>query len=196
MKKKGFVHIYTGEGKGKTTAAIGLTVRFAGAGGEVLFTQFLKKDTSGELAILGQLEPVKLFLCRKSFGFTFQMTAGQKQEAAEYYSAHLSKVLAEARLACQAASLRPQYAEGNGGNSHSLGVLLVLDEILAAYNQGMVDRQELLAFLEQKPDNLEVVLTGRDPAPELLAHADYVTIMQMEKHPYAQGVAARRGIEW
>ncbi len=60
----------------------------------------------------------------------------------------------------------------------------------------MVDRQELLAFLEQKPDNLEVALTGRDPAPELLAHADYVTIMQMEKHPYAQGVAARRGIEW
>lgn len=191
MMERGLVHIYSGEGKGKTTAAVGLAVRFAGAGGRVLFTQFLKKDTSGELVVLRQVEPIKLLLCEKSFGFTFQMGEEQKREAAKYYTAHLTRVLAEARHMAYRSS---QEAKQSGGLQP--GVLLVLDEILAAYNQGMVNRQELLDFLKERPEGLEIALTGRDPAPEVSCLADYETVMGMGKHPYRQGIAARRGIEW
>ena len=173
----GRIHIYEGEGRGKTTAAVGLAVRFAGTGGNVLFTQFLKKNDSGELKILIGIPNVELILCEQNFGFTFQMTPERKQEAAAYYSGHLSRVLAAAK-----------QMEGRS--------LLVLDEILAAYNQNMVRQQELLDFLREKPENLEIVLTGRNPAPELSAFADYITAMEKKKHPFDDGVPARQGIEW
>ncbi len=173
----GRIHIYEGEGKGKTTAAVGLAVRFAGTGGNVLFTQFLKRNDSGELKILVRLPKVELILCKQNFGFTFQMTPEKKQEAAACYSSHLSRALAAAK-----------QMEGRS--------LLVLDEIMAAYNQNMVKRQELLDFLKKKPQNLEIVMTGRNPAPELSALADYITVMEKKKHPFDEGVPARQGIEW
>ena len=70
-----------------------------------------------------------------------------------------------------------------------------MDEFIAAYNHGMIDQKKALAFLKEKPENLEVVLTGRDPAPELLEIADYVSEIQKKKHPFDQGLPARRGIE-
>ncbi|MBD4632405.1 cob(I)yrinic acid a,c-diamide adenosyltransferase, partial [Xanthomonas citri pv. citri] len=73
--------------------------------------------------------------------------------------------------------------------------LLVLDELIAAYNHGLVDREQVLAFLKEKPEDLEVVMTGRDPAPELLELADYVSEIQKRKHPFDRGMAARKGIE-
>lgn len=183
--RKGLIHIYEGEGKGKTTAAVGLAVRFAGTGGRVLFAQFLKKNNSGELRILQEIREMKLMLCEKSFGFTFQMSPEEKQEAASYYSGYLHDVLAAAQ------SMAEGEAEGR-----DRGILLILDEILAAYNQNMVERQELLQFLKEKPENLEIVLTGRNPAPELSALADYITAMEKKKHPYDKGISARQGIEW
>ena len=74
--------------------------------------------------------------------------------------------------------------------------LLVLDEICAAYRAEMINRKRLLAFLEQRPQNLEVVLTGRDPAEELLAYADYVSEVRKIKHPFERGITAREGIEY
>ncbi len=199
MKEKGLIHIYEGEGKGKTTAAIGLAVRFAGAGGNVLFTQFLKKNTSGELAVLKKAEKIQLLLCEKNFGFTFQMTPEEKQEAAACYSGHLQKVLAAAgQMAERSRTGEMEHREGEPKTDHRTapGILLVLDEILAVYNQNMINRQELLNFLKEKPENLELVMTGRNPAPELLEFADYVTVMEKKKHPYDRKIGARRGIEW
>ena len=74
--------------------------------------------------------------------------------------------------------------------------MLVLDEICAAYRAELIDRKRLLAFLEQRPQNLEVVLTGRDPAEELLAYADYVSEVRKIKHPFERGITAREGIEY
>ena len=71
-----------------------------------------------------------------------------------------------------------------------------LDEICAAYRAEMINRKRLLAFLEQRPQNLEVVLTGRDPAEELLAYADYVSEVRKIKHPFERGITAREGIEY
>lgn len=172
---KGLIHIYEGDGKGKTTAAVGLSIRYAGNGGQVVYTQFLKRNDSGELNILEQIENICLIRCSKNFGFTFRMTEEQKKEAAEYYNAHLKKVLEKAG----------ELSQG----------LLVLDEVLDAYNSNMIDHQMLLQFLKEKPEGLEVVLTGRNPSEELLVLADYVTFMEKRKHPYDEGITARCGVE-
>lgn len=174
-RNTGMIHIYEGNGKGKTTAAVGLSVRFAGNGGKVLFTQFLKRNDSGELAVLEQIENICLLRCEKSFGFTFQMTPEERAEASAYYNTHLEKTLAEA--------VKSQTG------------LLVLDEVLDAYNSDMIKHPVLLNFLKEKPQKMEVVLTGRNPAEELLELADYVTYMEKRKHPYDRGVGARQGIE-
>ena len=170
------VHIYTGDGKGKTTAAVGLAVRFAGNGGKVLFTQFLKDGTSSELRILKQIPEITVYSAEKNFGFTFRMDEETKRQARAYYDHYLEE------------ALRRATEEAYG--------LLVLDEICAAYRAEMINRKRLLAFLEQRPQNLEVVLTGRDPAEELLAYADYVSEVRKIKHPFERGITAREGIEY
>lgn len=174
-KRNGLIHIYEGDGKGKTTAAVGLSIRFAGNGGKVVFTQFLKRNDSGELCILEQIENICLLRCEKSFGFTFRMTPQERVEAAAYYNAHLKKVLTRA-------------VEQQVG-------LLVLDEVLDADNSHMISHEVLLTFLKEKPQEMEVVLTGRNPAEELIELADYVTYMEKRKHPYDKGIGARAGIE-
>lgn len=206
-KNEGLIHIYEGDGKGKTTAAVGLSVRFAGNGGKVIFTQFLKGNNSSELQVLEKIENIQVVRCEKSFGFTFQMTPEEKLEAAEYYTAHLRNVLTQVRnLTREYKNKRQEKFSKKESekseqkkeveNAGSPAFLLILDEIMSAYNQKMVDRQELLHFLNEKPDNLEVVLTGRNPALELIELADYVTTMEKRKHPYEQGISARAGIEW
>ena len=163
------VHIYTGDGKGKTTAAVGLAVRFAGNGGKVLFTQFLKDGTSSELRILKQIPEITVYSAEKNFGFTFRMDEETKQQA-------------------RAEALRRAAEESYG--------LLILDEIAAAYRTELIDRERLLTFLEERPQNLEVVLTGRDLAEELLSYADYVSEVRKIKHPFERGITAREGIEY
>ncbi|HIZ43673.1 MAG TPA: cob(I)yrinic acid a,c-diamide adenosyltransferase [Firmicutes bacterium] len=176
---KGLIQIYCGDGKGKTTAAIGQAVRSAGAGLSVIFSRFLKTEDSGELAILKEVPGITMVPCRKSFGFFFQMTEAEKQEAAQVYQEVLDRAVS---LASEAAG------EGD--------TLLVMDEIIATYRYGLVDREKLTAFLRDKPENLEVVMTGRDPAQELVSLADYVSEIKKIKHPFDRGICARRGIEF
>lgn len=175
MKEKGFIHIYEGDGKGKTSAGVGLSIRCAGSGQDVLYTQFLKDDSSSELNILKNLDHIHVISCEKTFGFTFNMNDEQKKDAAEFYSDHLKRVIEEVQS--------KKYR------------LLVLDEIIASYNLKMVDTQMLLSFLKNKPEELEVVLTGRDPGEELVGLADYVSRIVKIKHPFDQGIHARLGIE-
>ena len=173
--KQSCIHIYWGDGKGKSTAAMGLALRAAGSGEKVLVTQFLKDGTSSELKILREIPGVQVLTCDKKFGFFWNMTEEQKIQAKNAYEELFEKAVQTAR--------------------QENIFLLVMDEFIAAYNHGMIDQKKALAFLKEKPENLEVVLTGRDPAPELLEIADYVSEIQKKKHPFDQGLPARRGIE-
>ena len=170
------VHIYCGDGKGKTTAAVGLAVRAAGCGRKVLITRFLKTDHSGEVAALGLIPGITVTPCEKSFGFTFRMTEEQKKEAAVYYTALLDRTLKKAAK----------------GGYH----MLVLDEIMAVMNCGLVQEETVRAFITGRPSGLEVVMTGREPSEELISLADYVSEIRKVKHPYDQGISAREGIEF
>ena len=173
--KKSCIHIYCGDGKGKTTAAVGLAVRAAGNGKKVVLTQFLKDGSSSELNILRELSQIRVLSCTKKFGFFWNMSEEQKEEARKAYTDLFEEAVREAI------------------DSHAF--LLVMDEFVAAYNHGMIEREKALNFLKDKPEDLEVVLTGRDPAPELVELADYVSELQKRKHPFDQGIPARKGIE-
>ncbi len=173
---KSCTHIYCGDGKGKTTAAIGLAVRARGSGKKVLITRFLKTDHSGEVKALSGLPDIIVTPCEKSFGFFSRMSQEQKKEAGIYYSQLLEATLNKA--------VRENFD------------LLVLDEIMAVCNFGLVEEKRVLEFLSARPEGLEVVLTGRDPSENLVETADYVSEIRKVKHPYDKGIQARRGIEY
>lgn len=172
---QGMIHLYCGDGKGKTTAAVGLSVRAAGAGKRVLFAQFLKDGSSSELNVLRALQNVEVACCTQNFGFFKAMDGQTKAAAQKAYSALLEDVMRKS-------------ADGVD--------LLVLDEAVAACNHGLIEEATLIDFLRGRPKALEVVLTGRDPSQHLLDAADYVTEMRKCKHPFERGIAARRGIEF
>ena len=178
MAKKGLLHIYTGEGKGKTTASIGLAVRAAGSGLRVLFVQFFKEDSahSGEKEVFRSaglgIELVRSN-CRHPM-FTKEKTDLERLK---------STVAVTFKEATEKA------ASGGYG-------LLVLDEVISAINGGWLSLGDVIAFLEKRPEGLEVVLTGRNAPVELVKMADYVTEMLKIKHPFDAGVQARKGIEF
>lgn len=166
------IHLYCGNGKGKTTAAMGLALRAAGRGERVVIAQFLKGADSGERYALAKLPQVELLPLPEQVKFTFQMDEQERLEASRRCRALLDEARERAKDC----------------------FLLVLDEACAAVNSGLLPLEELLDCL----DNLtcEIVLTGRDPAPQLLERADYITQMESLRHPYQRGVTARKGIEW
>lgn len=176
MTNKACVHLYCGDGKGKTTAAVGLAVRFAGRGGKVVLAQFLKDGTSGECRALAKLEGVTMLAANPVRKFSFQMDEAEK------------RTMADAVQRTFAAATGYAVREGAG--------LLILDEVCAAISCGFLDEQAVLDFLDSRPDTLEVVLTGRNPSDALRACADYITEMVKRRHPFDNGVAAREGIEW
>ena len=171
----GLIHIYCGDGKGKTTAAVGLAVRCAGRGNKVLLVQFLKSRDSGELYSLAKLPDIEVMRGKESKKFTFQMNVEEKQALLIEHNKMFEQVLAKIK---------------NGGYS-----LLILDEVIGALNAKVFEMPKLIEFLRHKPENLEVVLTGRNPAPELVEIADYVSEMRKVKHPMDKGIMAREGIE-
>ncbi len=174
--KKGYIHIYCGDGKGKTTAALGLAVRAAGRGKKVLIARFLKTDDSGEVMALSQISGITVLPCKKTFGFYFQMTESQKREAEEYYGDLLKKAWSQAS------------EEGYD--------MLILDEIMAACTCRLVSEGKLVQYLEEKPKELEVVMTGRNPPEQLIHMAEYVSEIHKRKHPFDVGIGAREGIEY
>lgn len=175
MKGFGLVHIYCGSGKGKTTAAIGLSVRCAGRGNKVLIVQFLKSKDTGELESLKLLPNIDLLRGKESKKFTFQMTEAEKAEVRKEHDRMFSKVR-EMLKTCD-------YK------------LVVFDEIIGACNNKVFDEATIIDFLKNKPEGVEFVLTGRGPSKELLDLADYVSEITPVKHPMQKGIAARDGIE-
>lgn len=170
----GLIHIYCGDGKGKTTAAMGLALRAAGSGRRVLVLQFLKDGKSSEIAPLSRVEGVEVVPQTKQFGFSWTLDEAGLDAAKEYYTGLLRDAAARA------------------GEFD----LMVLDEAIGAIGAYMLDKDVLLQFLDNKPQELEVVMTGRGPSEELVSRADYVTEMVKQKHPFDQGISARKGIEF
>lgn len=170
----GLVHIYCGNGKGKTTAATGLAVRASGFGKKVVFCQFFKNGSSCEIKTLEKLENIVLLHCKKSYGLFCNMDEEEKISAGKDYSELLEKAILEAKDAD----------------------LLVLDEAVSSCNHNIISEERVIRFLSEKPKNLEVVLTGRNPSEKLINAADYVTEMKKIKHPFDKSMPARKGIEF
>jgi cob(I)alamin adenosyltransferase len=172
---RGLIHLYTGDGKGKTTAALGLILRARGRGMRTVLVQLLKGSDTGELAPLRQLG-VTILRNDRDFGFYHTATEVDKSEMYRQNTANLAEAvrLAEACL-CD---------------------LLVLDEICAAYSLGAVDVSLADKLIQHKPQGLELVLTGRDAPEHFTEVADYVTDFVSRRHPYDRGIAAREGIEY
>lgn len=170
------IHIYHGDGKGKTTAAMGLALRALGHGWRVCAVQFLKDGASGEARMLASLPGVTVIACPTGGKFTFQMTAEELAAARE----RQEEALARARGLVEAGACD----------------LLVLDEVLDAVNTGTLAEASLMDTVRACGEHAELVLTGRGPSPDLVDLADYVTEMRCEKHPYQQGIVAREGVEW
>lgn len=173
---RGCIHIYCGDGKGKTSAAVGLAVRAAGRGRKVLVARFLKTDDSGEVPVLSGIDGITVVPCERTFGFVFRMAEEEKKEAALYFQARFLNV-------CEMA-VREQYD------------VVVFDELMASCGYHMVEEADVLKFLWEKPEEMEVVMTGRNPSEALVEAADYVSEIHMVKHPYTKGIPAREGIEY
>lgn len=169
------IHIYCGDGKGKTTASLGLAVRCSGHGNKVLFVQFLKAWRTGELNTLELLPNIEVLRAKETAKFTFQMTA---EEKAQVLKDHMT-LFETVKNKCVAEKID----------------LLILDEVVGACDRGVFNKEALLEFLRNKPENLEVVMTGRNPFPELVELADYVSEICKRKHPKDKGIMARVGIE-
>lgn len=173
MDENGLIHVYYGEGKGKTTAGIGQCIRCAGAGKTVLIYQFLKGSGSGERMILKQIPNIFMFRGLESTKFTFQMESDEMDACLQFNRSLLERLVKIA------------------GNYD----LLFLDEALHLMEQDVDFNVYMMDFLKHKPPKLEVVLTGQKPSNALLEVADYVTEMKKIKHPYDRGITARMGIE-
>ena len=153
---------------------MGLAVRASGAGKQVVFTQFFKDGSSSEVESLKRLPGIRTMHARTVRGFYRSMNEQQRQQARQDYTALFRQVTDAAKDAD----------------------LLILDEIVSACNRGVVPEKLVTDFLRSKPQQLEVVLTGREPSPALTVLADYITEMRKLRHPYDRCVAARKGIEF
>lgn len=171
--KKGFVHVYTGNGKGKTTAAIGLGIRAIGAGLKVIMIQFMKGRQYSELETLAQIK-----------NFTV-MQFGRDEFVSKDNPEQIDIDLAYKGLA---------YAKDIIKNGEY--DLVILDEINVAVDFHLIPLKEVILLVANKPEPLELVLTGRYASPELIQHADLVSEILEIKHPFQKGVVSRKGIDW
>jgi len=177
MSNSGLIHIYYGDGKGKTTAALGLALRAAGYGKKVVIVQFLKGWKCGEHNTLPNIPNITLIRAKTATKkFINEMNNEEKL---------LTKAWQEKSLKKAINLVKKEQCD-----------ILILDEIIDAGQLGMLDVNMLENFIAIKPDTLELVLTGHKPDIKLLEYADYATEMKKHKHPYDKKILARKGIEY
>lgn len=172
----GLIHVYHGDGKGKTSASVGLAIRAAGYGRSVIFLQFLKGGISHEIDILKNIHNIRVLRNSKEFGFINTLSQSEIAELTAMHNANLAKALSFVQ-------------EGKCD-------VLILDEICAAYEFNVIDTAMTDSIILNKPASLELVLTGRNPAKIFLENADYITEMRKERHPFDKNIMAREGIEY
>lgn len=174
MKKQGFIHLYTGNGRGKTTSALGLSLRAIGAGKKVALIQFMKKPIYSEHKAIKKYKlPINVW----AFGIGFYKILGDNKPKEEHVSA-AKRGLDKAK-------------EIIAKNKHHV---IILDEINIAVDAGLLDVDEVLKIL--KPKKADIILTGRHAHRKLQGIADVITISENKKHYYDKGVKARKGIEY
>lgn len=168
----GMMHIYCGDGKGKTTASLGLALRAAGAGMSVCFVQFMKGGATSELNALKLIPEITVMRCDKNFGFFNSMTDSDKADI----------------TACHNRLIAAAFK--------SNADVIILDEFNSAYELNLIDRKNSEQLIFNGRINAEIILTGRNPAGIFIEEADYVSEIRCIKHPFQKGVTARRGIEF
>ena len=172
-KKKGLIIVYTGNGKGKTTAALGVALRASGYGMKVIMLQFFKgKWKYGELRSAPKLETFEIR--PMGHGFTWESKDIEVDK----------RMVREAWQAARTEILSGKYD------------LVILDEINYALSYGFIPVEDVVDFLKKKPEMLHVILTGRNAKPEVIEIADMVTEMREIKHPFRKGIVAQKGIEF
>lgn len=174
-KQTGCVHIYCGDGKGKTTCGMGLCVRAAGYGYRVLIYQFMKDNTTSERKAMEKIPGITFVPGLKEEKFSFRMTTEEKEERKRFYKEKFREVTEKAE--------KEMYD------------VLFLDEVIYTIRAGLFEERILVEWLKQKPEHLEVILTGQDPGGELMQCADYVSELKKIRHPFDRGLGARDGIE-
>lgn len=170
---RGYIHLYCGDGKGKTTAAMGLTMRALGSQMKVLVVQFMKSTPSAELVSLEKLGVV-VHRGKVGKGFFPHMSDEEKEKSLSNQNDLLDLII-ESMNSCD---------------------FIVMDEVISACNYGLVDVDKVKFIIENKPKSVELVLTGRNPLDFMVDNADYYTEMKKIKHPYDHGILAREGIEY
>ena len=176
--KKGLVQIYTGEGKGKTTAAVGQAIRARGRGLKILFIQFFKgKEGSGEIPLLEDAG-IKVICKGKKDKWIFpdRLEEEEKKKIRLEWNHFLDEIGRQV--------IEEKYD------------LVILDEINVALRYELVDKNRLIDFIRKKPTSLEIILTGCHASPELIGLAHLVSEIKNIKHPFKAGIKARRGIEY
>ena len=177
MSEDGLVIVYTGNGKGKTTAALGLAIRAVGYEHKVCMLQFIKGSWHyGEMDSSKKLEP-NFELIAIGKGFVGILDDNSPREEHEKYAAEALRICRE---------------KINSGNYN----VVILDEVNYAINLGLIDVQEIIKLIKEKPSNLDLVLTGRDVKEEIVELADLVTEMKEIKHPFKSGIKAKKGIDF
>lgn len=172
LNTRGLIQIYTGDGKGKTTAALGLALRAEGQGMKVIIIQFIKGDrTCGEHLFAAQYHPFEIV--QLNTGDSFTQSLEELRSTTEQTLAFAEKTIL-------------------GGDYD----VVILDEIFVAVNKGLGSTEQVLSLMSKKPESMELILTGRGAPKEIIEQADLVTEMVAVKHPLIKGIKARRGIEY
>jgi len=176
MLKQGLIHIYCGEGKGKTTAASGLCLRACGEGLRVVIAQFFKDGESGEMRMLREHCGAH-YISGYAPGdeFVKSLVTGQTPD--------ISRV-------------KGLFAKAKEEAQRLQADVLLLDEVFWGLHYGALTQEELIDYMRSKPACMELILTGRNPPQEVLDCADYISEIRCVRHPYEKGIGARRGIEY
>ncbi len=175
MLNKGLIQVYTGDGKGKTTAALGLSVRAAGASHKVLIVQLLKAMDTSEIKILESIDNINIIRIATNKKFFFQMSDDEKNAYIDETNSGLANAIEKA--------IDEKFD------------VVIFDEMLVALEIGVVKKEQLEDIISNKPYSTEFVFTGRNAPKWLINKADLVTEMKMIKHYYDDGQKSRRGIE-
>lgn len=168
------IHYIYGDGKGKTSAAVGAAVRMAGSGGKVLFCSFLKDGSSSEVKILAGIENISYVAEEENFGFSWQMDRHMRQKAQNRYTRLFSSTF-----------------ENRGRVD-----MIVLDELGDTIDCGFVEKGMVMTALQEMARSAEVVITGHRCDDELVRIADYVSEIKKVKHPFDKKLPARKGVEY